>query len=119
MCAASWLLFFELIRALKKSSDVRAYLRSPLFSKERIASTLSIMEIVLGDAVNAHLGLPVVLTEGAEEIKEIAGMYTVAALGAVLDVILTCRIRLKANCIALNVADYWMLKMVEVKYKCR
>jgi len=109
----------EMVRSLKRSADVKTFLRSPIFSKDRFPSTLSILEIVLGDAVNAHLGLPLVLAENAEEIREIAEMYTVAALGAALDVILTCRIRLKANCIAQNVADYLMLKMVEVKYKCR
>ncbi|MBQ9369625.1 MAG: hypothetical protein IJU10_00960 [Clostridia bacterium] len=109
----------EMVCGLKRSADVRGYLKSPIFSKERFPATLSILEIVLGDAVNAHLGLPLVLTESAKEIGEIAEMYTVAALGAALDVVLTCRIRLKANCIAQNVADYLMLKMVEVKYKCR
>ena len=108
-----------MVLSLKKSSDIRLFLRSPIYSKERFQSTLSILEIVFGDAVNAHLGLPLVLAENAEEIKEITKMYSVAALGAALDVILTCRIRLKANCIAQNVADYLMLKMVEVKYKCR
>jgi len=109
----------SMVRSLKKSSDVRSYLKASFFSKERISSTLSTLEIVLGDAVNAHLGLPLVLAESSEDIAEIVEMYSVAALGAVLDVILTCRARLKANCIAQNVADYLMLKMVEVKYKCR
>ena len=109
----------ELVRSLKKSSDVRTFLRASFFSKERIASTLSIMEIVLDDALKIHLGIPPVLTEIREDLTEIAEMYTTAALGAALDVITTCRIRLKANCLAQNVADYLMLKMVEVKYKCR
>ncbi|MBP5405062.1 MAG: hypothetical protein J6Y74_03855 [Clostridia bacterium] len=108
-----------MVRSLKKSSDVRSFLRAPFFSKDRILSTLSILEIVLGDAVKLHLGLPPTLSEIAEDLAEIAEMYTTAALGAALDVITTCRIRLKANCLAQNVADYLMLKMVEVKYKCR
>jgi len=108
-----------MVLALERSSDVYKFLRSHIFSKERFSSTLSVLEIVFGDAVNAHLGLPLVLTESAEDIRKIAKMYSVAALGAALDVILTCRIRLKANCIAQNVADYLMLKLVEVKYRCR
>jgi len=109
----------DLLRTLKKSSDVRHFLRLPLFGKERILPTLSIMEIVLGDAINLHLGLPLVLAETEGALREIAEMYSLSALGAAQDVVLTCRLRLKANCLAPNVADYLMLKLVEVKYKCR
>ena len=108
-----------MIRSLKKSSDVKSYLRSPLFGKDRFPMTLSMMELVFEDVVNEHVGLPVVLADHAADIGEIADMYTTAAAGAALDVILTCRMRLKANCIGVNVADYMMLKLVEVKYKCR
>ena len=109
----------EMLRGLKKSSDVKSYLRSPLFSKERFPSTLSMAELVFEDVVNIHVGLPPVLADSEDALVELAEMYTTAAAGAALDVLLTCRMRLKANCIGVNVADYMMLKLVEVKYKCR
>ena len=76
-------------------------------------------ELVFHCVMSAHLGLPVALSEKAEAISAIAAMYGVAAVGEALNVILTCRARLKSNCNATNVADYLLLKLAEVKYKCR
>ena len=104
---------------LKSSADVYRYLRAGIFSKERIEGTLRMIELALHSAMSAHLGLPVPLSERGEDVVKIAEMYSTAAIGEALDVLLTCRARLRSYCGATNVADYLMLKFVEVKYKCR
>ena len=109
----------DLLISLKSSADVYRFLRDGIFGKERIARTLSVFESVFHSVMSAHLGLPVALEEAKEAISEIASMYTLAAVGEASDVILTCRARLKANCNPTNVADYLLLKLTEVKYKCR
>lgn len=109
----------DLLLALKSSADVYRFLREGIFTKERIERTLAMLELVFHSVMSAHLGLPVALSEKKEAIERIADMYTLAAVGAANDVILTCRARLKSNCNATNVADYLLLKLVEVKYKCR
>ena len=109
----------DLLQELKSSADAYRFLREGIFSKERIERTISMFELVFHCVMSAHLGLPVALLEKKEAIEAIADMYTVAAVGAATDVLLTCRARLKANCNATNVADYLLLKLVEVKYKCR
>ena len=109
----------DLLLSLKSSADAYRFLREGIFSKERIERTLSMFELVFHCVMSARLGLPVALGEKKREIDEIADMYNVAAAGAASDVLLTCRARLKANCNATNVADYLLLKLVEVKYKCR
>ena len=109
----------DLLLSLKSSADAYRFLREGIFSKERIDRTLSMFETVFHCVMSAHLGLPVALAEKKEAIESIADMYSLAAVGEASDVILTCRARLKANCNATNVADYLLLKLVEVKYKCR
>ena len=109
----------DLLVGLKGSADVYRYVRDGIFAKERIGRTLSIFESVFHSVMSAHLGLAIPLEEAKERINEIASMYTVAAVGEANDVILTCRARLKSNCNATNVADYLLLKLTEVKYKCR
>lgn len=109
----------DLLLALKSSADAYRFLKEGIFSKERIDRTLSMFETVFHCVMSAHLGLPVALAERKEAIENIADMYSLAAVGEASDVILTCRARLKANCNATNVADYLLLKLVEVKYKCR
>lgn len=109
----------DLLLALKSSADAYRFLREGIFSKERIDRTLSMFETVFHCVMSAHLGLPVALAEKKAAIESIADMYSLAAVGEASDVILTCRARLKANCNATNVADYLLLKLVEVKYKCR
>ena len=109
----------DLLVGLKSSADAYRYLRDGIFSKERILRTLSIFESVFHSVMSVHLGLPVALEETEGAIREIASMYTLAAVGEANDVILTCRARLKSNCNATNVADYLLLKLAEVKYKCR
>jgi len=109
----------DLLLGLKSSADAYRYLRDGIFSKERIARTLSIFESVFHSVMSAHLGLPVPLEEARASVEQIASMYTLAAVGEANDVILTCRARLKSNCNATNVADYLLLKLAEVKYKCR
>ena len=109
----------ELLLSLQSSADVYRFLRDGIFNKERIARTLSVFETVFHSVLSAHLGLPVALEEAKESVARIAEMYSVAAVGEASDVILTCRARLKSNCNATNVADYLLLKLVEVKYKCR
>lgn len=109
----------DLLVGLKSSADVHNYLKNPIFSKERILSTLSMIELVFSDVIRHHAGLPVALREKEPEIGKIAEMYSLSAAGEAMNVTLKCRERLKANCIAMNVADYLMLKLVEVKYKCR
>ena len=109
----------ELLVELKSTADVYRFLREGIFSKERIERTLSMFELVFHSVMSAHLGLPMLLEERREEIESIASSYSLAAVGAATDVILTCRARLKANCNATNVADYLLLKLPEVKYKCR
>jgi len=109
----------DLLLGLKSSADVYRYLRDGIFGKERILRTLSIFESVFHSVMSAHLGLPVALEETEDAIRKIASAYTLAAVGEANDVILTCRARLKSNCNATNVADYLLLKLAEVKYKCR
>ena len=109
----------ELLLSLKSSADAYRFVRNGIFSKERIERTLSLIESVLHCVMCAHLGLPVALEEKREEIERISEMYGLAAVGEMNDVLITCRARLKANCNATNVADYLLLKSVEVKYKCR
>ena len=109
----------DLLIGLKSSADAYRYLRDGIFGKERILRTLSIFESVFHSVMSAHLGLPVALEETEDAIRQIASMYTLAAVGEANDVILTCRARLKSNCNATNVADYLLLKLAEVKYKCR
>ena len=109
----------DLLAELKSSADVYRYVRAGIFAKERIEKTLSMFELVFHSAMAEHLALPVALTEHLEAIERIAESYSVSALGEATDVILTCRARLKANCGAQNVADYLLLKLTEVKYKCR
>ncbi len=109
----------DLLVGLKGSADVHNYLKNPIFSKERILSSLSMIELVMSDVIRYHASLPIALREKEEEIGKIAEMYSLSAAGEALNVTLKCRERLKANCIAQNVADYLMLKLVEVKYKCR
>ena len=109
----------DLLAGLKSSADVYRYVKDGIFAKERILKTLSIFESVFHSVMSAHLGLPVALEEAQAAISEIASMYTIAAVGEANDVILTCRARLKSNCNATNVADYLLLKLTEVKYKCR
>ena len=109
----------DLLTELKASADVYRFVKEGIFSKERIERTLSMFELVFHCVMCAHLGLPVALAEKRVEINNIAAMYNVAAVGEATDVIVTCRARLKANCNAVNVADYLLLKLTEVKYKCR
>ena len=109
----------DLLTSLKGSTDVYRFLRDGIFSKERIERTLSMMELVFHCVMSAHLGLPAPLEEKKAEIDRIAEAYSLAAVGEATDVILTCRARLRSNCNATNVADYLLLKLAEVKYKCR
>jgi len=109
----------DLLTELKGSADVYRFLREGIFSKERIERTLAMFEIVFHSVMAAHLGQPIPLEERREAITEIAAAYTLAAVGEALDVVLTCRARLRSNCNATNVADYLLLKLAEVKYKCR
>lgn len=109
----------DLLTELKSSADVYRFLKEGIFTKERIERTLSMMELVFHSVMSSHLGLPLLLEEKAREISEIAGAYSLAAVGEATDVILTCRARLRSNCNATNVADYLLLKLAEVKYKCR
>jgi len=109
----------DVLTELKSSADVYRFVKEGIFSKDRIERTLSMFELVFHCVMSAHLGLPVALAEKADAIERIAGAYTVAAVGEANDVILTCRARLKSNCNATNVADYLLLKLAEVKYKCR
>ena len=109
----------DLLLSLKSSADAYRYFRAGIFSKERIGNTLSMIELVFHSVMSAHLGLPVALSEKRREIETLSDMYSIAAVGAAMEVLLTCRARLKANCNATNVADYLLLKLVEVKYKCR
>ena len=109
----------ELLLSLKSSADAYRFLKEGIFSKERIDKTLSMFELVMHCVMSAHLGLPVALEEKRDAIERLAEMYTLAAVGEATDVLLTCRARLKSNCNATNVADYLLLKFVEVKYKCR
>jgi len=109
----------DLLTELKSSADVYRFLREGIFSKDRIERTLSMFELVFHCVMSAHLGLPVALAEKAEAVSALASMYSVSAVGAATDVILTCRARLKSNCNAVGVADYLLLKLTEVKYKCR
>ncbi|HAE88359.1 MAG TPA: hypothetical protein DCG79_00630 [Clostridiales bacterium] len=109
----------DVLTELKGSADVYRFVKEGIFSKDRIERTLSMFELVFHCVMSAHLGLPVALSEKTEAISAIAEMYGVAAVGEALNVILTCRARLKANCNATNVADYLLLKLAEVKYKCR
>ena len=109
----------ELLLSLKSSADVYRFVRDGVFGKERILRTLSIFELVFHSVLSVHLGLPVALEEAKGAIVRIAEMYSLSAVGEANDVILTCRARLKSNCNATNVADYLLLKLVEVKYKCR
>ncbi len=109
----------DLLLELKSTADVYRFLREGIFTKERIERTLSMFELVFHSVMSAHLGLPMLLEEKREVIESIASSYSLAAVGAATDVILTCRARLKANCNATNVADYLLLKLPEVKYKCR
>lgn len=109
----------ELLLSLKSSADVYRFVRDGVFGKERILRTLSIFELVFHSVLSVHLGLPVALEEARGAIVRIAEMYSLSAVGEANDVILTCRARLKSNCNATNVADYLLLKLVEVKYKCR
>ncbi len=109
----------ELLLGLKSSADVHTYLKSPLFSKERFLETIGMIELILTDVVRSHLSLPISLVERKQDVEAIADMYSATAAGEALDLCLKCRARLKANCVGANVADYLMLKLVEVKYKCR
>ena len=109
----------DLLIALKSSADVYRYLREGIFTKERIERTLSMFELVFHCVMSEHLSLPAPLEEKRAEIAEIAAQYNLAAVGEATDVILTCRARLRSNCNAANVADYLLLKLAEVKYKCR
>ena len=109
----------ELLTELKSSADVYRFVKDGIFSKERIERTLSMLELVFHSVMSRHLGLPVLLEEHGGVIAEIAGAYSLAAVGEATDVILTCRARLRSNCNATNVADYLLLKLAEVKYKCR
>ena len=109
----------DLLLSLKSSADAYRFLREGIFSKERIERTISMFELVFHCVMSRHLDLPVALAEHKEAIDGIAEMYSLAAVGEASEVLLTCRARLKANCNATNVADYLLLKLVEVKYKCR
>ena len=109
----------DLIVSLKGSADVHNFLKYPMFSRERIASGIDMTELVFSDVIRRHAGLPLALKEKEEEIDKIAEMYSLAAAGEALQIAQKCRERLKANCVATNVADFLMLKLVEVKYKCR
>lgn len=109
----------DLLLSLKSSADAYRFLREGIFSRERIERTISMLELVMHSVMSAHLGLPVALEEKKDAIERIAEMYTLAAVGEASDVLLTCRARLRSNCNATNVADYLLLKLVEVKYKCR
>ena len=109
----------DLLTELKSTADVYRFLKEGIFTKERIERTLSMFEVVFHSVMSYHLGLPLLLEEKKQAIAEIAGAYSLAAVGEATEVILTCRARLKANCNATNVADYLLLKLPEVKYKCR
>ena len=109
----------DLLSELKTSADVYRFIKEGIFSKERIDRTLSMFELVFHCVLSFHLGRPMALADRADAVARIAEMYTVAAVGEATDAIVTCRARLKANCNATNVADYLLLKLVEVKYKCR
>jgi len=109
----------DFLLALKSSADAYKYLKAGIFSKERIEGTIRMIELVMHSAMSAHLSLPIALSERAADIVKISELYSMSAIGEALEVLLTCRARLKSYCGATNVADYLMLKLVEVKYKCR
>lgn len=107
------------LKGLTKSSEVYKYLKSPIFGKDRFKDSLDIMELIFSDVVNYRLGLDISLKEWQNDISALAEMYNERAIGEIFGLLLTCRKRIKANCITTGIADWLMLKITEVKHLCR
>lgn len=110
---------FKLFTELNSSRDIITYINKPFFSKDRIADTLSIMEMVMHDALNLQYGNNIWASHKKNELSIIVSKYTSRAIIMVMDIINQCREKLLSNCNATNVADSMLFNILEVKYKCR
>ena len=112
---------FEMLLSLKKSSDVVKYVRSPIFTREKIGETLDIIELIMRDVIALDAGCPeiAVSLHKIKELDEIRETFSIASATAVNDVINETRERLKVNCDSETLAERLLFKTLEVKYLCR
>lgn len=112
---------FDILLSLKKSADVAKFIRSPMFTKDKIGETLDVIELVMRDVIALDAGCPelAVSLNKMKELDAIRETFSIASATAVNDVIGETRERLKVNCDSETLAERLLFKILEVKYLCR
>lgn len=111
----------EILSDLKSSADVHKYICANIFSKDKIAGTLGILELIMRDILTYTVtkDCHILLKGKDEEIAALSSSYNKKTIAEVLNLINISKQKCKANCAAVNIADCLLLKILEVKYECR
>ena len=111
----------QMLCRLKKSKDIALISSMDIFDKDKILTTLSIMEIVMRDFMLINLGddnLAVSLGI-VDEVKDTASTYSIESISVIIDKINQARQKLAVNCITANVIENLLFSFLEVRYKCQ
>ena len=111
----------EAIVSLKKSKDVALIACRDIFAKDKISTTLSIIEIIMRDfmLVNSDNNNLVLSTSFSDQVGEIAKTYSLPAISVIIQKINEARQKLAVNCLSSNVIENLLFSFLEVRYKCQ
>ena len=105
--------------ACKRSRDVMHYIYAPMWSKEQIGETLSMMGRVVQDLLYIQCGRQDAVTyqNKLSALLPLSSEFSPRALPQVMELVETAKQKVAAYCGAANIADDLMLGILEVKSK--
>lgn len=110
-----WKLFLE----LNSSRDIINYINKPCFAKERLEDTLSIMQMVIRDAMAKEISKCVFAVHMGKELDIIRERYSLEAMIRTSELINEAKEKLASYCNPINICDSLLFSIMEVRYKCR
>lgn len=111
---------FEVLTNCKKSSDIAAFLDSPLFAKDQLPTALELFEIILRDCL-AYLSGDTRFTTVNRDyyIRQIAAGFSPGGAAMAILALAKARKMLTFNVGAVTVAETALFDILEAKYKWR
>lgn len=110
----------DMLSQLKSSAMVVNYIARPLFGKEQLSQTLTVMQTVIQDLLYYKSGLTqsIVYQHKLSVLAELATEFPLTAIPPIMDLIESAKQKVAANVTPINVADDLLLRLLEVKSKC-
>ncbi len=108
---------YEKVRAMmiavKRSSDIIAYIGDPMWGKENIDMTLDFLEVILSDVLKCTCGSKI----DDVEIEAVAAGFSAASAAMAIKRINCAREKVRLNLFGAGIAESLLFEILEAKYK--